>query len=194
MRGLRNLVSQEKSKIDLNQLQQTIQKTENEIKEKTDLFINQLNSQVKTLPTIEEHELPVMVWHFRQLKELLSAIVTVMEMGEKKGNWKPSQVKAAIDQIKVGQSSCSLSRTFMTSPGGRQMALDAEASTKKTSQDTGSDLLLKKAIEGQNLKLLPLTQLERVSSDDYHAEYLQANLTLGMCGQILNTISQRHQS
>ena len=143
------------------------------------------------LKCIEEDYLPVMVGHFRQLKELLSAIVTVMEMGEKKGNWKPSQVKAAIDQIKVGQTSCSLSRTFMTSPGGRQMALDAEASTKKTSQDSGSDLLLKKAmeLEGQNLKLLPLTQLELVSSDDYHAEYLQANLTLAVCGQILNTIS-----
>ena len=58
LRGLRNLVSQERSKIDLNQLQSSIQKTESEIKEKTDYFINQLNSQVKTLPTIEEHELP----------------------------------------------------------------------------------------------------------------------------------------
>jgi hypothetical protein len=58
LRGLRNMVSQEKSKIDLTQLQQTIQKTESEIKEKTDHFINQLNSQVKTLPSIEEHELP----------------------------------------------------------------------------------------------------------------------------------------
>ena len=51
-------MTQEKSKIDINHLQQTIQKAENEIKEKTDYFINQINSQVKTLPSIEEHELP----------------------------------------------------------------------------------------------------------------------------------------
>ena len=50
------MISQDGAKIDLKLLQSTISKVENEIKNKSDNLINQLNSQVKTLPSIEEQE------------------------------------------------------------------------------------------------------------------------------------------
>ena len=56
MKGLRSLISQDGSKIDLKTLQSTILRAEHEIKEKTDHLINQINSQVKTLPTVEEQD------------------------------------------------------------------------------------------------------------------------------------------
>ena len=56
LKGLRSLISQDGSKIDLKTLQSTILRAEHEIKEKTDHLINQINSQVKTLPTVEEQD------------------------------------------------------------------------------------------------------------------------------------------
>lgn len=50
LKGLRTLINKDASKIDIKQLQNTLAKVENEIKEKTDNILNSLNSQVKTLP------------------------------------------------------------------------------------------------------------------------------------------------
>lgn len=141
------------------------------------------------LKDIEEHYIRVLSGPFQNLKDLLTEFVTVMEAGEKVGERRPSQIKKAIAHIKSASGSLTLARVFTSSAGGRQMLLDAEACTKKNSQDAGGDLLMKKAHEqeGLNLKLLPLTHLEQVGGDSYHEEYLRSNLTFRNCSQMLDT-------
>lgn len=142
------------------------------------------------LKEIKEHYGPVVLsGPLEKLQELLTDIVIVMEAGEKVGEWKPSRIKEAIRHIKNASGSLTLARVFATSAGGRQMLLDAEACTKKSSKDVGGDLLLKKAVEqeGLNLKLLPLTHLEQVAGESYHEEYLRSNLTFRNCSQMLDT-------
>lgn len=58
LKNLRSLVTKDGSKVDLKVLQASIQKAETEVKQKSDYFINQLNNQVKTLPTIKDEALP----------------------------------------------------------------------------------------------------------------------------------------
>ena len=103
------------------------------------------------LKSIEEEYIPAMGDPLEKLKGVLTALETVMQAGEKIGNHTPAQIKEAIGKIKStarnAAGSSLLARTFTTCPGGRQMLLDAEACTKKTSQDACGDLLLKKALE-----------------------------------------------
>jgi hypothetical protein len=47
LKGLRTLISKDGTKIDLKHLQISLAKVENEIKEKTDTIVNNLNSQVE---------------------------------------------------------------------------------------------------------------------------------------------------
>lgn len=57
IKSLRTRLNQESSAIDAKSLQKALEKAENDIKVKTDQFINHLNNQVKTLPQLDEDEL-----------------------------------------------------------------------------------------------------------------------------------------
>ena len=54
---MRTQLAQDGGQIDLKTLQETIQKTESELKAKSDSILNSLNSQVAILPSLEEQEL-----------------------------------------------------------------------------------------------------------------------------------------
>lgn len=56
LKGLRTLIGKDGAKIDLKHLQTSLAKVENEIKEKTDTIINNLNSQVESVTQINEEK------------------------------------------------------------------------------------------------------------------------------------------
>ena len=125
------------------------------------------------------------------LEPVVSALITILQAGEKKSLVKPSEVRAAIEVLRSSQASIPIARSWLGAPSGRQMVADAELCTKKTASDSSADLLLKKSIEheGAILNIIPpreLGCLEVPEQDDLN--FLGSKVSLAQCQQMLQSV------